>query len=233
MSPKRKVAGTQMNDEGLRISISSEDLLASLADTENNFIERKTISDHRGWLKTAVAFANSCPIGYPGVLFIGVNDNGAVQRHDTPPDFEKLQKSVTEKINDAWPPIFHFTKTLRKEADFLAVVIPGSVQRPHFSGPSYVRVGPETRKASEEQYDELIAQRSGKVREIQKLIGNTVHWHCNSVLCGTGNANGRVADCNQFFVTLDGGGYKRCFPIDWVSISFDPSNDRYVLFVQG
>lgn len=228
-----------MNDEikisaadDLHISITSEDLLAGLADTENNFIERKTISDHRGWLKTAVAFANSCPIGYPGVLFIGVNNDGTIQQHESPPDFEKLQKSVTDKINGAWPPIFHLTRTLRKDAsEFLAVLVPGSSQRPHFSGPAFVRVGAETRDASEQQYDQLIAQRSGKVREIQKLIGKTVFWHSLSPF--TGNDKGTVLDCNQFFLTIEGRQYKRCFPIDWITISFDPANARYVFFVQS
>jgi hypothetical protein len=223
--------GLSLSDS-LRISVSDADLLASLADTENSFVERKTTSDHRGWLKTAVAFANSCPIGYPGVLFVGVNNDGTIQRHDKPPDFEKLQKSVTDKFNDAWPPIYHYSKTLRKDdAEFLAVVVPGSEQRPHFSGHAYVRVGPETRQASEDAYDQLIAQRSSKVRALHKLIGKTVHWQSLSPFAG--GANGTVVDCNQFFLTIHGENYKRCFPIDWITISFDPVNDRYNLVVQN
>ena len=214
----------------IQVSVSDDDLLAKLTDTENSFVERKTASDHRGWLKTAVAFANSCPIGYPGVLFVGVNNDGTIERHNPLPNFEKLQKSVSDRLNDAWPPIFHFSKTLRKDnSEFLAVVVPGSELRPHFSGHAYVRVGPETRQASEEQYNKLIAQRSSKVRELQKLIGQVVYWHAISYQIG--NDNGVLLDCNQFFVTIDGGQYKRCFPIDWITISFDPGNNRYQLIV--
>ena len=44
--------------DSLHVSISGEDLVAKITDTENNFIERKTVADTRGWLETAVAFAN-------------------------------------------------------------------------------------------------------------------------------------------------------------------------------
>jgi hypothetical protein len=217
--------------DSLHVSISDEDLVSKTTDTENNFIERKTASDNRGWLETAVGFANSCPIGFPGVLFIGVNNDGTIQLHKEPVNFEKLQKTVSNRIGEAWPPIFCLPKTLKKnDAEFLAVLVPGSPLRPHFSGHSYVRVGPETRKASEKQFDEMIAQRSSKVRMLQQLIGETVLWHSLSPF--TGNADGTVVDCNQFFLTVHGATYKRCFPIDWISISFEPETKRYHLIVQ-
>jgi hypothetical protein len=81
--------------DSLRVSISDDDLIAKMSDTENNFIERKLVKDHRGWLKTAVAFANSCPISFPGVLFVGVDNKGNVEQHDKPIHFEDLQKSTT------------------------------------------------------------------------------------------------------------------------------------------
>ena len=218
--------------DNLHVSISDEDLIAKITDTENNFIERKTVSDTRGWLETAVAFANSCPIGFPGVLYVGVNNDGTVQRHKEPQNFEKLQKTVSNRIGEAWPSIFHLSRTIRKDNfEFLAVLVPGSELKPHFSGHAYVRVGPENRQASEDQYDKFIAQRSSKVRELQKLVGKTVYWH--SITPFAGNDNGTLGDCNQFFVTIDGGSYKRCFPIDWITISFDPGNQRYMLIVQS
>lgn len=218
--------------DSLHISVSNDDLLSKLADTENSFVERKTVSDHRGWLKTAVAFANSCPIGYPGVLFVGVNNDGTIERHNPLPNFEKLQKSISERLNDAWPPIFHFSKALRKDSsEFLAVVVPGSELRPHFSGHAYVRIGPETKQASEGGYDKFIAQRSSKVRFLQNLIGKTVLWHSLSPF--TGNNQGVVVECNQFFATVEGLNYKRCFPIEWVTISFDPDSQLFHLVVKS
>jgi Putative DNA-binding domain len=208
--------------DNLLVSISDEELISKVTDTENNFIERKSISDKGEWLKTAVAFANSCPVGFPGVLYVGVNNDGTIQQCQKAMHFEDLQKSISGAIANAWPPIYILQKTLKKDgAEFVAVIIPGSPLRPHFSGQAYVRVGPETRKASETQFDEMIAERSSKVRELRKLIGQTVNWQQFSPFAG--NDNGKVEACNQFFLTINSGQYKRCFPIEWITISFDPT----------
>jgi hypothetical protein len=221
----------QLSDN-LRVSISDENLISKTTDTEDTFTERKTASDTRGWLETAVAFANSCPIGIPGVLYVGVNNDGTIQQHKEAMNFEKLQKSISSRINEAWPPIFCLPKTLHKDnAEFIAVLVPGSPQRPHFSGHSYVRIGPETRKASEKQFDDLIAQRTSKIRALQKLVGQTVYWQQFGLY--SGGANGKVVDCNQFYITIDGGQSKRCFPIEWITISFDPDNQRPHLIIYG
>jgi hypothetical protein len=54
------------------IELTDDNLNQMRRDTENSFVERKTVSDKRGWLHAAVAFANSVPIDYPAVLFVGV-----------------------------------------------------------------------------------------------------------------------------------------------------------------
>src|SRR5271170_1317027 len=114
-----------------------------ISDTEHHFLERKTMKDTNGWLKTAVAFANSCPIGQPGILYVNVDDNGKVISQPLGYDFEKLQKSISKTVREAWPPIYFVTHILNKNgSEFVAVVIYGSPLRPHFSGPAYVRVGP-------------------------------------------------------------------------------------------
>jgi len=157
------------------LQLSDEDLLSKTTDTENNFVERKTASNTQEWLEAVVAFANSCPIGYPGVLYIGVADGGQVERRNPLTNFETLQKTLSKKLDSAWPPIYYLAKILKKDdLEFLAVLVPGSPLRPHFAGHSYVRVGPETRKASEKQFEDLIAQRSSKFRALQKLVGQTV-----------------------------------------------------------
>jgi hypothetical protein len=220
------------SEDNLSVSLSDDDLISKVTDTENNFIERKTASDTRGWLETTVAFANSCPIGFPGVLYVGVNNDGSIQHHKNPMNFEKLQKTISHVIDDAWPPIYYLSKTLQKHGhEFIAVIVPGSISRPHFSGHSFVRIGPQTKDASEAQFDDLITQRSGKVRALRKLIGRIVYWHAIGYLPGSGN--GTVMDCNQFFVTLKDGPERNCFPIDWITISFDPRNERYALVVKS
>jgi predicted HTH transcriptional regulator len=83
------------------VHLSDDDLLSRLTNTEDNFVERKRFSDDREWLRTVVAFANSCPIGYPGVLFIGVYDNGTVEQPGKPINLDSLQKTLTERCNEA------------------------------------------------------------------------------------------------------------------------------------
>lgn len=216
------------------LRISDEDLVLRTTDTENNFVERKTISDSDGWLKTAVAFANSCPIGFPGILYIGVADNGLIQHHSQPINFENLQKRISSAIEKAWPPIYFLSKTLRKnDAEFVAVIVPGSELRPHFSGPSFVRVGPESRKASAEQFEALITERSSKVRALRALIGKQVIWRVMTNSQQSSNQSGMVFDCNQFFLTLGHNQPNRCFPVHWITISYEPSENCYVLIIQS
>lgn len=200
-------------------AVSEGDLLRKLTDTENNFIERKTAKDTGGWLKTAVAFANSCPVGQPGILYVGVTDKGEVVKHSD--NLETIQKNVSATIRKAWPPIYFVSHILKVNGlEFIAVIIYGSPSRPHFSGPAYVRVGPETRDASEQEYDKLIAHRSSKCRALQQLIGHKILW------CYRDNQNyeaGAVTlvDCNQFWVSVKGENYEKHFPLDWVVFSRD------------
>jgi hypothetical protein len=222
-----------MNEETNAV-VTEDELLSKISDTENNFIERKTAKNTDGWLKTAVAFANSCPIGQPGILYVGVDNNGKVEKQPENFNFEKLQKSISGKIAEAWPPIYFVSHILIKDGlEFVAVVVWGSSSRPHFSGRAFVRAGPETRDASEEEYDKLIAQRSSKIRALEKLIGQVVYWHQTNYR--PKENNGILVDCNQFYMTFRGheygNEYQRCFPIDWVTISYDPANRRAHLIV--
>src|ERR1700759_4188934 len=87
----------------LKFSSSVDDLLQGLSDTENAFIERKTINDTKGWLRTVVAFANSCPEGFQGVLYIGVDNDGNIQNHPASTNFEEVQKTLGQVISAAYP----------------------------------------------------------------------------------------------------------------------------------
>lgn len=83
----------------LASSLADEDLLTRLKNFEDNFVERKSAGDNRDWLKTLVAFANSTPVGYPAVLFIGVRDDGTPEGGN---NLDKLQQTLAEKPK---PPI--------------------------------------------------------------------------------------------------------------------------------
>src|SRR5262249_55422843 len=88
----------------------------------------------------------------------------------------------------------------------IAVIIPGSEDRPHFSGRSYIRQGTQTLDASPEQFVELLTQRNNKARRLLEAKGQKVtletiklkgtpHFHKFST-------HWQLVDCNQFYVML-------------------------------
>jgi hypothetical protein len=210
------------------IDLTDNDILLRLKNTEDSTVERKSANDYRDCLKTAVAFSNSLPVDDPGIIFIGVRNDGTVEHNE---NLESLQKKVGAEIAKVYPPIYPQMKAMKDASgkEFLTVIVRGSVERPHFSGPSYIRDGTQTKEASAEQFARLIAERSSKAREIYAMVGNSVNWQ---MIGGQiGGADATVRDCNQSFVTPEGGTYKRCFPLDWITISFDPVQQRPVLIV--
>ncbi|MGA7241905.1 MAG: ATP-binding protein, partial [Terracidiphilus sp.] len=117
---------------------SESDLLRLLHSTEHSFVERKTVGDSRDWVKTVVAFANTLPNEQEGVLFIGATDGGDIEA--SPSNLDKLQKTFSEKMQSAYPPIYYSTRTVQENGkECLAVIVSGSQSKPHFAGPLYVR----------------------------------------------------------------------------------------------
>jgi predicted HTH transcriptional regulator len=145
------------------IEMSDADLLSRLTNCEDHMVERKTVADMNDSLKTVVAFANSAPIGYPCVLYIGAANDGSfeIRQHD----FDSVQMKLNRMLEKIYPRVYYISKVLTQGSNrVLAVTVPGSPDRPHFSGPSFVRRGSETREASAEQFDALIAERTAKQR---------------------------------------------------------------------
>ncbi|MGB8989433.1 MAG: ATP-binding protein [Candidatus Sulfotelmatobacter sp.] len=187
------------------ISLSDADLLSRLKNFEDNFVERKTSGDNKDWLSAVVGFANSTPVGYPAVLFIGVRDDGTPE---VGLNFESLQQSFTRKMQAAYPPIYFTTKMLGKDdSQFLAVIVPGSESRPHFAGHAYIRKGNRTETASEKQFEELLAGRLSKSGEILKWVNKTItidfmvteHLHIYGSV--SSSVEQVVTACNAFYVT--------------------------------
>jgi len=191
-----------------RLELSDQDILLRLTNTEDSTVERKTANDYRDCLKTAVAFSNSLPVDDPGIICVGVRDNGTVEDNI---NLESLQNKVSAEIRKVYPAIYPQMKALKdaRGKDFLAVIVRGSLERPHFSGPSYVRDGEQTKEASESQFTRLIAERTSKVREILKWRGKPITFlvlSSGSRHLSTGSTSVQiVVDCNQFFVTLRSG----------------------------
>jgi hypothetical protein len=216
------------------------DLLRRLRNCEDSFVERKTIADAKDWLKTAVAFANSTPIGYPAILFIGAKDDGTIENNIA--NLDSVQKTFNKKMEDAYPTIYYLPRVLSDgERQCIAIVIPGSESRPHFAGPSYVRVGSETRVASEAQFNRLIAERQSTPYEILKWKGQEVtvavlnpENSIRSLGLYLTTYSCLVIDCTTSYVVVQKPGAERLsFPLGRVTLSLDTEkNNRLKLEVR-
>lgn len=217
------------------IDLNEADLLARMKNFEDHLVERKVISDQKDWKKTAVAFANSAPVGIPAVLFIGVRDNGEIE---TPqPNLDDAQKKFNKLMQDVYARVPYVPKIINdKGQQALAVIIPGSELRPHFAGLSYVRRGSETIEASEQQFDDLITQRNSKAARILAWKGKTITVviplppsasHLELAQTNKFNAS-VVTECNSFYVSLQPSPTEppTSFPLSRVEVLFDNLRQR-------
>lgn len=205
----------------MNIELTEPELLLRLHDTEASFTERKTKGDLKDILKTVVAFANSAPIGYPAVLFVGVRNDGTPEKNLS---LDSIQLSVATKIEAAYPSIYYVTRIIRIEnQEVLAIIVPGSQQRPHFSGKAYTRLGSKTVEASEQEFDRLIAERNAPVYEILKWKDRTISFHLTLQDGGQPHQGtaATVIDCNQFYVTLQYNNQRWSYALRATDISFD------------
>ena len=110
----------------------------------------------------------------------------------------------------------------------LAVVIPGSPNRPHFAGPSYVRDGSVTRVASPQQFDLLVAERESKAYELRRWLGKTITMddmrsddkiHVMGPVTSTTQV--RLEEVNQFYLSCSVSGFRKAIPLHRIDLSFD------------
>jgi hypothetical protein len=211
------------------IDLSDQDILLRLTSVEDSTVERKTANDYRDCLKTAVAFSNSLPLDDPGIIFVGVGNDGTVQDKL---NLEILQKSVSKEVSKIYPAIYPQMKVMRDAVgkEFLAVIVRGSANRPHFAGASYIRDGTQTQEASDQQFERLIAERNSKVREILKwrekgitiwMPGMTKSRHPST----GGKSTQVVMDCNQFYVTVRTLETLQAYVLSEVDVGYDFINN--------
>ncbi len=211
--------------------ISDLDILNRLKAGEDSFVERKSLGDwKKDAVKTCVAFANSCPEnGGPGLLCIGVRDDGRIEAHGQ--NLDKVQLTLEQKLATAYPTIDHHTKIVSThEGKFLAVVVPGSAKGPHFSGPAYIRVGSKIEQANKDQFERLVDMRQRKVREILKWRGRGAKlvrtWVAPTNMSGriAGYVVVTIVDCDAFVVKVKNQASSQisCFSLENVVIGFDP-----------
>lgn len=223
----------------------NDELISRLKNEEDNFVERKPANPKRGDIrKTVVAFANSLSEGRTGVLFIGVRDDGRIEGVPNP---DKLQKTVREVCEqECYPPVQFSTEVLSTPGGaVLAVIILESSNKPHFSGPAFVRRGSESVAASQEVFDELIYSRNSKCAAILKLKGQIVTVISLQHKLGkakhipnTGyreSAECRVEAANAHTVRLKVLAPDRMVsePLDHVIVSYDEDRHRPMLIISG
>ncbi len=207
----------------ITVELNEPDLLARMRNFEDHLVERKVVKDEKDWKKTAVAFANSVPVGLPAVLYIGVRDCGEIETPQQ--NLDEVEKKFNRHMEKVYPRIAYVPKIITDNGhQALAIVIPGSESRPHFAGLSYVRRGSESIESSEEQFSELIAQRNSKTALLLQSKGKNV-----TVFIRTGDSeipwptSTVLVECNQFYVTLKKFDHEpaHSFPLSRVEISFD------------
>lgn len=217
-----------------------EDLVPRLRDVEDGFTERKIESASPFDLRrTLVAFANSVPVDKTAVLFIGVGDDGTPMGVSNPDSLQRKIRELAEK--DCYPPIRHQVRVIEREGkSIVAVLVNASSERPHFSGPAFVRVGAQSVAASREVYAQLIASRNSKAGQILSKSGELIsirqidrdQWNREKIRW---TIEGRIENCDASVVYLYDIGSMRHFskPLEKIRINFDDSNRRMMLDILG
>lgn len=133
------------------MALPDQELIALLADLESDRVERKESATNSDRLSEAIcAFANDMPgYGEPGVLFIGVSDNGAVLGR---PVTDELLRHLADRRDQGTilaPPTMTVRKSRVDGGEVVVVEVWPSVTPPvRFKGRVYIRVGPRRAIAS-------------------------------------------------------------------------------------
>jgi predicted HTH transcriptional regulator len=144
--------------------LTDSDILSRLTNVEDATVERKVASDLRDAVKAAVAFSNSLPVTVPGIIYIGVYNDGRIEEQ---PINEAFLKKVSRELGNIYPPIYPEIHVKEKDGrNFVVVIVYGSPNKPHFAGQSYLRAGTQTILASDQQFEELVAKRNSKVGRV-------------------------------------------------------------------
>ena len=223
--------------------MTPEDLLARLAAQEDAFVERKSQGIGAHDIRKAVtAFANSLPEGQHGVVFIGVGDKGTVEGCD---NTDVVQKRVRAACGDCYPALTPQTVVLNVgEKGVVAVVVGASADRPHFTGPAYVRQGSESVRASRTLFEAMVDARHSTVAAIQRLIGQPI------TVIGVGHRMGqlvhvqgdyresaecKVTACDAHMVTFLrlNDSWEFYEPVSRIEVSRDGRMKRPALVVRG
>ncbi len=145
--------------------MTDEELQPLLADLESDRVERKaSLADLDEVRKAICAFANDLPgHGQPGVVFVGVQDDGAAAGIAITDDLLlKLSQLRDDGLIQPLPSI-SVSKRCWSGAELAVVVVAPAVAPPvRLRGRTWVRVGPRTVTASAEDERRLVERRHAK-----------------------------------------------------------------------
>ena len=220
--------------------LTDEELALRISATEDNFVERKTTGDRKDWIRAFVSLANSAPVNFPCVLFIGVKNDGRVEKNV---GLESVQKTFADKARKVFPAIPYYLRVFTHGGDHcLAVVFEGSSDRPHYAGLPYVRAGTESIAPDADAFNRLVAHRDPKAREILKWRGKPVTVELRHIIEASlrqgktapgGVTTQVVKDCNQFWVTLElSDGQLQATSLRKIELSFDFIKNRLKLEIE-
>jgi hypothetical protein len=220
---------------------SKHELLQRILNFEDNYVERKLRGNSAEFRKTLVAFANSLPDDREAVLFIGIDDAGSIVGLEQN-NSDSLQKTIFNIAQkECYPPIKIYSECLiYEDKTILAVVIPSSTNKPHFSGPAYIRVGSQSVVASEEQFNELILSRNSKIKMILGMRGKTIALknprYSYTAANGThfsGLALGEIIECDPYRVKIksQNNNFIQTFQLEKLSIGYEDSLEMDSLVV--
>lgn len=142
--------------------LGDDELLGMMADLESDRVERKSSLSDRDKIRQAIcAFANDLP-GHdrPGVVFVGVNDNGACAHLSVTDDLLLTLADMRSDGNILPFPIMTVQKRTLRGCDVAVLEVQPSYNPPvRYNGRTWIRVGPRRATATAEEERRLSERR--------------------------------------------------------------------------
>ncbi len=191
--------------------LALDDLKKLVRTEESEMLERKKSCPNGAELRqTLVAFANSVPSGQFGVILVGIGPDRSLHSVQSPDSVQQTILKVAS--NDCFPPVRCSLQLFEHEGhDLLAVIIPHSSERPHFTGKSYLRIGSVSKEASDVQFEALINSRHDKIERIAQYLDRTVDvrfhegtwiWDSHPTAGSPSDGRFRIKACDRWLVML-------------------------------
>lgn len=145
--------------------MDDRELAALLADLESDRVERKaSISDSKKIRQAICAFANDLPNHQkPGVLFVGVNDDGTCANLSITDQLLVSLSSIRSEGKILPFPVLQVNKRILNNCELAVVIVQPSDAPPvRFEGRTYIRIGPRRAIATPEEERRLNEKRRAR-----------------------------------------------------------------------